>query len=425
MVLSNGKNTVMVAIHRFGLLLGILGVVAIGRADAGSCVDSALLRQARALHSRIVTLDTHTDTPLNFLRDGFDFSGEANTAQGSRVDLKRMEQGGLDGAFFAVFIGQRDCTPEQYAKANRKALDIFKAIHRVVGQYPQRVGLAFEPDDIVKLKRQGKRAVFIGVENGFPIGEDLSQLKVFYDLGARYVTLCHTRNNQICDSSTDPKGPKHNGLSDFGVRVVAEMNRLGMMVDVSHMSDSAFFDVLRVSKAPVIASHSCARVLCNHPRNLSDSMLRAIARKGGVVQMCILSDYVKKIPPDPKRDSAFAELRKRYDNFRELTPEQEKEATAEWYKLQERYPRILATVSDVVDHIDHMVEVMGIDHVGIGTDFDGGGGVDGCRDASQMINITVELLRRGYSEEQIRKIWGGNFLRVFGECIRVSRMLSR
>lgn len=377
--------------------------------------DAKLEQRAKALHSKMVTIDTHTDTPLNFLRTGFDFTGQNNTAIGSKVDLAKMEQGGLDAAFFAVFIGQRECTPEMYAQVNAKAKEIFDAIYTTVNKHSNRASIATKPDDVYRLKKEGKRTIYIGVENGYPIGDDLSQVKLFYDMGARYITLCHTRNNQICDSSTDPEGPRHNGLSQFGREVVAEMNRLGMIVDVSHISDKAFYDVLEVSKAPVIASHSCARAICDNPRNLTDDMLRSIARNGGAVQMCILSEYVKKGEPNPARDSAYRALRRKWNNFRGLTPEQEKQATTEWYELEEKYPASLATVADVVDHIDHMVKVMGIDHVGIGTDFDGGGGVDGCADASQMYRITMELLRRGYSERDIRKIWGENFLRVFRE----------
>lgn len=399
--------------NRYILTLITVSVLGCGNQ---SLIDNAKLEErAKALHSEMVTIDTHTDTPLNFLRNGFDFSGENNTAIGSKVDLAKMEHGGLDAAFFAVFIGQRECTPEMYAQVNAKAKEIFDAIYSTVSRYSNRAAIATKPDDVYRLKKEGKRAIYIGVENGYPIGDDISQLKVFYDMGARYITLCHTRNNQICDSSTDPEGPLHNGLSQFGREVVAEMNRLGMMVDVSHISDKAFYDVLEVSKAPVIASHSCARAICDNPRNLTDDMLRAIAKNGGVVQMCILSEYVKKGEPNPARDSAYRALRRKWKNFRGLTPEQEKQATTEWYEFEEKYPASLATVADVVDHIDHMVKVMGINHVGIGTDFDGGGGVDGCADASQVYRITMELLRRGYSKRDIRKIWGENFLRVFRE----------
>jgi len=197
-----------------------------------------------------------------------------------------------------------------------------------------------------------------------------------------------------------------------------------MIVDVSHISDKSFYDVLQLSAVPVIASHSCSRAVCNNPRNLSDEMLVKMAENGGVVQMCILSDYVKKIERSSKRDSARMALRKKYNNFQDLTPKQDSMLAVEWYELEEKYPQKLASVSDVVDHIDHMVKIMGIDHVGIGTDFDGGGGVDGCKDASQMINITVELLHRGYSDSDIKKIWGENFLRVFRKVQEYSKNLN-
>lgn len=372
-----------------------------------------LLQHARKLHAKMATIDTHNDTPLTFLRNGFDFSGVNNNALNSKVDLKRMDEGGLDGAFFAVFIGQGERTPEAYEKVNNRALEIFNGIYTQVSANAQKAAIATHPDEIYTLKKAGKHAIYIGVENGYPIGNDITLLKKYYDLGARYVTLCHTRNNQICDSSTDPDGPEHNGLSGFGKEVVAEMNKLGLIVDVSHISDKSFYDVLELSKTPVIASHSCARAICDNPRNLSDEMLKKLAEKGGVVQMCILSDYVKKTERNPQRDSARKALRIKYNNFQNLTDVQEREATNDWNLIEEKYPAPLATVSDVVDHIDHMVKVMGIEHVGIGTDFDGGGGVDGCRDVSQMINITVELIRRGYSDSDIKKIWGENFLRVF------------
>ena len=383
--------------------------------------EESLISHAMKLHTKMVTIDTHNDTPLTFLRNGFDFSGENNTARNSRVDLKKMEEGGLDAAFFAVFIGQGELTPDAYEKANKRALEIFDAVHNQVNNHSSRSAIATLPEDALRLKKEGKRAIYIGVENGYPIGNDLSFLKKYYDLGARYVTLCHTKNNQICDSSTDPAGPKHNGLSNFGKEVVRELNNLGMLIDVSHISDQSFYDVLEYSKVPVFASHSCARAICDNPRNLNDEMLKKIAEKGGVVQMCILSDYVKKTDPNPKRDSARNALRQKYRNFQNLSQDEEKQLNVDWYEMEEKYPAKLATVSDVVDHIDHMVKVMGIDYVGIGTDFDGGGGVQGCINASEMSNITVELIRRGYSDSDIQKIWGENFMRVFRKAIEYSK----
>ncbi len=377
--------------------------------------QSELAEYATKLHSEMISIDTHNDTPMRFLRQGFDFSGAHNTARSSCVDLLKMKNGGLDGAFFAAFIGQGDCTPEKYEKANTHVLEILDAIHKQVAKYDTIAGIATTPDDIYRLKKEGKRAIYIGVENGYPIGTDISLIKKYYDLGARYVTLCHTSNNQICTSSTSKDTLNKSGLSVFGVEVVKEMNRLGMIVDVSHVSDSSFFQTLKLSKVPVIASHSCSRTICNNPRNLTDDMLIALANKRGVIQMCILSDYVKVVEKNPKRDSARMAIRKKYNNFQNLTREQDSLATIDWYQIEEKFPQKKATVSDVVDHIDHIVKVVGIDYVGIGTDFDGGGGVDGCSDASQMKNITIELLRRGYSDSDIKKIWGENFIRVFHE----------
>ena len=280
--------------------------------------NDELLKHALKLHKKMVTIDTHNDTPLEFLRFGFDFSGENNTARGSRVDLLKMEKGGLDAAFFAVFIGQGDCTPEKYEKENKRAFEILDAVHTQVAKYSNRAELATATDDIYRIKKAGKRAIYIGVENGYPIGTDISVLKKFYDQGARYVTLCHTKNNQICDSSNDKDTLNDKGLSDFGREVVKEMNKLGMIVDVSHISDKSFYDVLQLSAVPVIASHSCSRAVCNNPRNLSDEMLVKMAENGGVVQMCILSDYVRKIERSSKRDSARFALRKKYNNFQDL-----------------------------------------------------------------------------------------------------------
>ncbi len=409
---------------KFVVILISLGFIISCNSGNKKLTDAELIEHASALHKDMITIDTHNDTPMRFLRSGFDFGGEKNTARGSCVDLLKMEKGGLDAAFFAAFIGQGECTPEKYKEVNAHVLEILEAIHTRVALYPDRAGIATIPDDVYRLKKESKRAIYIGVENGYPIGTDITLIKKYYDLGARYITLCHTSNNQICTSSTRKDTLNKNGVSEFGRKVIKEMNRLGMIVDISHISDSSFYDVLQLSLAPVIASHSCSRTICNNPRNLSDEMLVKLAEKGGVVQMCILSDYVKVIEKNPKRDSARVALRKKYNNFQNLTPEQDSLATIDWYQLDVDYPQKKATVADAVDHIDHMVKVMGIDHVGIGTDFDGGGGIDGCKDASQMMNITVELLRRGYSDNDIKKIWGENFIRVFRKVQELSNNLN-
>jgi len=379
-----------------------------------SCKQKSLEEQAEKIHDDIVSIDTHTDTPLNFLDPDFDI-GEWNNYEEtrSRVDFPRMEAGRLDAVFMAVFLGQRERNAEGNLQAKKRALKIFDALHKQIAEYPEMAEIAYKAEDVYRIKKSGKRAVYIGLENGYPIGNELNMVKEFYDLGARYITLCHTRNNDICDSSTDPDGPEHNGLSNFGEKVVKEMNKLGMIVDVSHISDSAYFDVIKASKTPVIASHSSVRALSDSPRNFSDKMLYALKENEGVIQICILSDYIKESAPNPARDSAFNALRKKYNHFNDLSEEEHQKAVMEWRETDKKFPKELATVSDVVDHIDYVVNTIGVDYVGIGTDFDGGGGVEGCMDASQMKNITIEMLKRGYTKNDIKKIWGENFLRVF------------
>ncbi len=371
--------------------------------------------KAARIHQSVLTIDTHSDTPLNLLRDGFDV-GKRNdmAASGTKCDFPRMKEGGLDAQFFAVFVAQGPRTPEGDAAVKKKALEIYAAIRKSVAENSGQAEIALTPDDAYRLKKQGKRAIFIGVENGYALANDLTMVKKFHEMGVRYITLCHTSNNDICDSSTDKKkGAEHHGLSPFGKEVVAEMNKYGVMIDVSHISDDSFYDVIRLSKVPVIASHSCSRAICDHPRNLTDDQLKALAKNGGVIQMCFLSDYVKKADPNPKRDSAMVLVNKKYNDFQGLTDEQTKEAYREYRETSKRFPNKLANVQDMVDHIDHIVKVIGINHVGIGTDFDGGGDLSDCRDVSQMGNVTLELVKRGYSESDIRKIWGGNFMRVF------------
>lgn len=382
-------------------------------------------QKAEAIHAEVLTLDSHVDTPLMLMREGFDI-GKRNDPRdgGGKLDFPRMEEGGLDAVFFAVFLGQGALTPEAYERNHQRALDIFGMIHETLDEYQDVAGLALTSDDAFRLREEGRFAIYIGNENGYPIGKDLSLLQTYYDLGSRYMGLSHTRHNQICDSSTDSQPPLHNGLSEFGVEVVGELNRLGMMVDVTHISDEAFYDILEVTKAPVIASHSNARAICDHPRNLDDDMLMALAENGGVLQLCVLSAYVKEMESDPEREAAFAALREKWNNFQDLTDEEMEQARSEWWALNSKYPAPMATVADLVDHVDHVVTLIGIDHVGIGTDFDGGGALEDCYDVSEMENITLELVRRGYNKEDIEKIWSGNFMRVFREVESIAKELK-
>lgn len=386
--------------------------------------DINYLQKARKLHAKIISVDSHTDTPLHLIYQENFNPGEKHSVKDNRshVDFPRMKEGCLDAVFFAVFLGQGIRNDSAYSSILEKTILIFDKIDDAIRQNNEISGLALTYKDALKNKKKGKVSVFTGIENGYAIGKDTSLIRKFYNRGARYITLCHTKNNDICDSSTDTT--EHNGLSEFGISVVKKMNETGMIIDVSHISDSAFYDVLKYSKTPVIASHSCARKLCDNPRNLSDKMLQDLSDNGGVIQMCILSDYVKNIEQDPLRDSLKKEVRKEYNGFQNLSAEKMTEARKAWYSIDSLYPQKYATVSDVADHIDHIIKIAGIDHVGIGTDFDGGGGVDGCMDASELINITVELLKRGYSDADIEKIWGKNLFRVLDEVTGYSLNLK-
>lgn len=375
--------------------------------------DEALQKKASDIHNRVWTVDTHVDTPMR-LGKGYDLAvGHPFEKRGSgRVDFPRMKEGGLDAIFFALFVGQRPTTTENYALAKERIIKTFDLLDSEWTRWSTLVMPARSTMDAVKIEKTGKRAIFLGVENGFPLGEDLSLVSEFYRRGARYITLCHTAHNQICDSSTDKEPPRHNGLSAFGRDVVREMNRLGMMIDVSHIADSSVEGVLALSTAPVIASHSSVRALCDTPRNLSDDLIRKIAAGGGVVQICLLSDYIKILPQDARREKAEGELRGKFRNYEKLPREEQMKLEQQWDELDHLYPRQLATISDLVDHVDHVVRLVGSDYVGFGSDFDGGGGLADCRDVSDFPKITLELVRRGYSESDIAKIWGGNLLRV-------------
>ncbi len=382
-------------------------------------MNNKMLTKADIIHNNVLTLDTHTDTPMLLIDSELDINIKNDPVKThSKLDFPRMKEGGLDAAFFAIFLGQGDRTAGANNEAKEKALSIFEAIHNKVAESSNAAEIAFTPADGYRLENEGKRAIYIGMENGYPIGTDIKNVEEFYKLGARYITLCHTSNNDICDSSTD--SPEHNGLSEFGKQVVTKMNDIGMIIDISHVSDKSFYDVLDLSKAPVIASHSCARAICDNPRNINDEMLKKLAENGGVIQMCILSDYVRVIEQDSIRTNAEQPIIERYNILKELSYDEQQKVFRDWEVLNETHPPKLATVSDAVDHIDHIVEVAGMDHVGIGTDFDGGGGLEDCFDVSQIKNITIELVRRGYTEKDIEKIWGGNFMRVFNKVQQIA-----
>ena len=401
---------------RLILIFLLIAVSQPGRADN----DTRLARKAARIHRAALTVDSHTDTPLLMTRPGFDF-GERHDphASHSKIDLPRMKEGGLDGIYLAAYVGQGPRTPEGNGAAKEEALMIIDSIRATVAQFPEQLELATQASDLARIARKGKIAIYMGMENGYPLGNDLEMLDELHEKGIRYITLVHSYNNDVCDSSTDTL--EHGGLSPFGKKVVSRMNQLGIMVDLSHASDDTFYDVVEMSRVPVIASHSCARALCDHPRNLTDDMLRRLKENGGVIQLCFVTEYVKDMGPQPERDSARRAVREKYGDFYSLSDQEREAFLKDWYAVDRQFPEKLATVKDAVDHIDHIVEVAGIDHVGIGTDFDGGGDLSDCFDVSELGNITLELVRRGYPARDIKKIWGGNLTRVLREVEQAAK----
>ena len=394
--------------------------------------DPALVARARAIHERVLTLDTHADiNPANF-------TPERNYTQrlATQVNLPKMEEGGLDAAFFIVYVGQRnDFTPEGYARAHEAALEKFAAIHRLTRELaPDRIGLALTAADVRRIYAGGKKVALIGIENGYPIGTDLGNVKKFYDLGGRYLSLAHNGHSQLSDSNTGERDGVwlHNGLSPLGRQVIAEMNRLGIMVDISHPSKQSMMQTLALSRAPIIASHSGVRAICNHSRNLDDEQLRGLQQNGGVAQLVAFSSYVKCGQESPERQQAIAALRQKYGlsgtgggGGQGLPDSVRASYQQDLQALNQKHPAPpRATVKDFADHIDYAVKLIGLDHVGISSDFDGGGGVEGWSDASETFNVTLELVRRGYTEEQIGKLWSGNLLRVMERVEAVAKGLG-
>ncbi|GAB3331834.1 dipeptidase [Hymenobacter humi] len=401
----------------FPLHLGLC-LALTGQPVAAQKSEDKLQAKARAIHERAFTVDSHEDTPSeSLLNAAFDLAQDHTLQDGSQVDLPKMKRGGLDAVFWVVYVGQGPRTPAGYANIRQEAQAQFDAIAATIKKYPTELALATTPAEALRVRKAGQRAVFIGIENGYTIGQDLGLLQTYYNQGARYITLCHSSNNDLCDSSTDPTGPEYQGLSQLGRQAVQEMNRLGIMVDVSHTSDSTFYDVLKLSTVPVIASHSASRALSDVPRNLTDDMVRALAKKGGVVQLNLYSPYVKTQVKTAERQAAEQALLAKYHiknplNVYALPAPEKQQALAEYAQLEKQLPVPLATVQDAVNQIDHLVQVAGIDHVGIGSDFDGGTVLNGLANVGDFPNLTLELVRRGYSAHDLNKIWSGNLFRV-------------
>lgn len=375
--------------------------------------EEEIQAHAQAVHLEAITIDTHNDILGNW------GTPEIDPCAGNdmRVDIPKMVAGGLDMTFPAVYVGQGPRTPEGNEAVKEAALEKFAAIHRVAEEMcPDQVAIAYRADDVERILSEGKRVYGIGIENGYAIGHDLSLVQRYYDLGTRYITLTHSGHNDIGDSSTPRSGPEeeHGGLSEFGEEVIREMNRLGIIIDLSHVSDNTARDVFTLSQAPVIASHSGAQGLASSPRNLNDELLGLLKENGGVIQIVALGSYLRDDPPE--KAEAMNALREELGLTdraarRNLTDELREAYQARMEEIDAQWPG--PDVSVFVDHIDYVKNLIGIDHVGVGTDFDGGGGIPGFNDASEAMNVTLELVRRGYTDEEIKKIWGGNLLRVW------------
>ena len=380
--------------------------------------DQALWQRALAIHRRAIVIDTHNDITTPMTNDDYDLSG--NPPEPYRTSIARMKKGGLTAEFFSLYVKPWYVA---HGGAARRTLDMIDSVYRAVERHPNELMMATTAADIRRAKAQNKIACLMGIEGGHAIENSLPTLREFHRLGVRYMTLTWNNANDWADSNRESK---HNGLTDFGKDVVREMNRLGMLVDVSHVGDKTMSDVLDISKAPIIASHSSARALSNVPRNIPDDLLKRIAKNGGVVQVNFYSQFVDVTTVKPQDAARSEKLRAQQAELNEKYKDDPERLSEESDKLEAANPLPPLPISKLIDHIDHIVKVAGIDHVGIGADFDGANDMpEGARDVSMLPNITYELLKRGYSEQDIRKILGENLLRVMTQAERVAHQMSR
>lgn len=411
-----------------------------------SCSDqphTKTMSKAEKIHKAVITIDTHDDIDVDNFTDSINYSIPTK----SQVHIPGMIAGGLDVAWFIVYTAQDSLNAEGFKKAKANADAKFSAIHRLVNNYaPNQIELALRSSDVRRIWESGKKVAMIGVENGYPLAEDIDNVKAFYDRGARYMSLAHNGHNQLSDSHTGEKDSiyLHNGISELGKQVIEKMNYYGIMVDISHPSRESIRQTILHSKAPVIASHSSARALCNHSRNLDDEQLQWIKKNGGVVQTVAFGSYLnaeKSSNFNRAKDSILKNIATQHNitilsrtemRALDLTDLQTylkerdkllKLAENDLELLKENTPPV--SVSDLVDHIDYIKNKIGIDHVGISSDFDGGGGIEGWNNASETLNVTKELVKRGYTQEEIEKIWGGNLLRVMEEVEAVATELQK
>jgi membrane dipeptidase len=420
-------------------LIPILILLVSCQKDKKEVPEKGLEERALEIHQNVMTVDTHVDINVKNFTDSINYTQRLNT----QVNLPKMEEGGLDVAWFIVYTGQDSLTPSGYEKASANAISKFEAIHRLCKEIaPDRIGLAMSSTEAREIYSSGRKVAMIGVENAYPMGEDLSNFEKYHAMGARYVSLAHNGHSQFSDSNTGEADSLwlHNGLSELGKKAVIEMNRLGIMIDISHPSREAVLEMLTLSKAPIIASHSSARTLCDHSRNLDDEQLMRLKENGGVVQTVALDAYISE-EKNKARDDYMKEIHEKVadslgipwldrSEYRNMTDAQQ-EAFIDNYRRVTSIADDIASgsadappmvnVSDFVDHIDYMIGLIGVDHVGISSDFDGGGGIEGWSDASETLNVTLELVRRGYSEAEIQKLWGGNLMRVLDEVQEVAK----
>ena len=430
-------------ITKFVLLFSLLSTVIVyGQSKEKQYSEEELTKLAKEIQDNVITIDTHCDFDLNNFTSQINYSQNTN----SQVNLPKMRKGGLDVAWLIVYTGQGELNKKGYKEAHKNAMDKFNAIHRLCEQYaPEKIELALNSNDVRRINSQGKLVAMIGIENGYSIGTDINNVKKFYDLGGRYMSLAHQGHSQLSDSNTGESDNTwlHNGLSELGEEVISEMNKYGMMIDISHPSKEAMRQIIELSKAPIIASHSSARALSDHSRNLDDEQLQWIKENGGVVQTVAFAGYV-----DVEKNAKFQELVNEvlhnaaakenfkilsYDQYKELPEKQAKQYYKQYQKIQQTIKPQLdeleqtadpVNVADFVNHIDYMVDKIGINHVGISSDFDGGGGIYGWNDASETLNVTKELIRRGYSTQEIEKLWGGNLLAVMDKVQAVAKEIQ-
>ena len=372
--------------------------------------------EIRILHENLIVLDTHFDTPANQAVSTFDIRKRNSVEDGSQVDYPRMVDGGVDGGFFAVFTPQGPNTPEGNRAARDQALERTLVIHEMVAKNSDLFALATRADEAAAITATGKRFVYISMENGSPVAGDLTLMKTFYDMGVRMMSPVHFANNDLADSATDPKGPVHGGLSPLGKQFVAEANRLGVLLDASHSADTVLDQMLDLSKAPIILSHSGVRAVYNHPRNVSDDLLRKLAAKGGVIQINAFNGYMKDIPENPERRAALIELAKTYGQARDVSPANRDAYRAARKAIDAKYPIPRANMDDLMAHITHAAKIAGKDHVGISGDFDGGGGIAGFEDITYFPALTERLVSAGWTKDELAGFWGGNALRVLKQA---------